>query len=45
MSFASDAHGVSRIGAQREKIVAALKEIGFAYVVVPRCGKRIEVEI
>lgn len=45
VSFASDAHGVSRIGAQREKIVAALKEIGFAYVVVPRCGKRIEVEI
>ena len=45
LSFASDAHFVSRIGENREKIVDILKSIGFDYITVPMRGKHVKVEI
>ena len=45
ISFASDAHTIERIGAKREEVVAALKEIGFTYITVPMCGEYVKVEI
>ncbi len=45
VSFASDAHGVSRILDKREIVVSVLREIGFGFITVPRQGKHIRVEI
>ena len=45
VSFASDAHDTSRLLEKREKVVAALKEIGFAHITVPVCGKHLPVEL
>ena len=45
ISYASDAHFVSRIADKREEVVALLKEIGFTYVTVPCKGEHIKVEI
>lgn len=45
VSFASDAHDVSRVLEKRDKVVAALKKIGFTCITVPRRGEYIEVEI
>lgn len=45
ISFGSDAHFVERILEGREKIAAALKEIGFTYITVPFKGEYIKVEI
>ena len=45
VSFASDAHDVSRVLDKREKVVAALKKIGFSCVTVPRRGEYISVEL
>ncbi len=45
ISYGSDAHGVERIAERREEVVAALKEIGFAYLTVPFRGEHIKVEI
>ncbi len=45
ISYGSDAHGVERIGEGREKVVAALKEIGFTYLTVPFRGEHIKVEL
>lgn len=45
VSFASDAHDVSRVLDKREKVVAAFKEAGFTYITVPCAGEYIEVKI
>ncbi|MDE5897479.1 MAG: histidinol-phosphatase HisJ family protein [Clostridia bacterium] len=45
VSFASDAHGVSRIAEKRELVCSALKRIGFTAITVPDCGERISVEL
>lgn len=45
ISFASDAHSTDRICDKRDKVVAALKRIGFEFITVPIRGRRIEVEI
>ena len=45
VSFASDAHDVSRVLDKREKVVDALKKIGFSCVTVPRRGEYISVEL
>ena len=45
ISFASDAHFVSRICNGRDKVVAALKSIGFNGITVPFQGEEIEVKI
>lgn len=45
LSFASDAHHVSRVCAGREGVAAALKQIGFTHITVPCRGERIKVEI
>ncbi len=45
ISYASDAHGVSRIAEHRAMIVEMLKEIGFTYITVPCRGEHIKVEI
>ena len=42
VSYASDAHSTPSILRNREKIAAALKEIGFTCVTVPVRGERIE---
>ena len=38
VSFGSDAHRIDRIAQGREKVVAALQEIGFEGITVPDCG-------
>lgn len=45
ISFASDAHFISRICEHRDEIADILKAIGFEYITVPRCGEHIKVEI
>jgi len=45
VSFASDAHHISRVLDKRKLVVSALKRIGFTYIVVPDCGEYIEVGI
>ena len=45
ISFGSDSHFIERILDGREKITAALKEIGFTYITVPFKGEHIKVEI
>lgn len=45
ISFASDAHSTERICDKREKVVTALKNIGFTYITVPTRIGRIKVEI
>ncbi len=45
ISYASDAHETSAICANRESIIALLKEIGFTYITVPCKGEHIKVEI
>lgn len=45
VSFASDAHDVSRVLEKRETVVKALKEIGFTRITVPCRGEHIGVEI
>ncbi len=45
VSFASDAHHVSRLCEGREKVVSALKRIGFSAIAVPRRGERIFVPL
>lgn len=45
VSFASDAHSTERICDKREKVVAALKKIGFTYITVPARSGRIKAEI
>ncbi len=45
VSFASDAHVTTRIMFGREKVVAALKAIGFTHITVPACGKHISVAL
>lgn len=45
VSFASDAHFASRICYGRDKVVSALKSIGFDRITIPFRGEEIEVEI
>lgn len=45
LSFASDAHFISRIAEHRDEVCDLLKAIGFDYVTVPVRGKHVEVEI
>lgn len=45
ISFGSDAHFKERIADKREEVIAALKEIGFSYLIVPCKGEHIKVEI
>lgn len=45
VSFASDAHYVSRICAGREGVVSALKQIGFEYITVPFRGEEIIIPV
>ncbi len=45
VSFASDAHGATRLADAREGVVARLKQIGFTYLTVPYKGQKIKVEI
>ena len=45
ISFASDAHAPDRIADKRDAITALLREIGFAYIVVPCRGEYIKLEI
>lgn len=45
ISFASDAHSTERICDKREKVVDALKKIGFTHITVPARTGRIKVEI
>lgn len=45
VSFASDAHGVEQICAGRERIVAALKSIGFSHISVPDGKKIVEIAL
>ena len=45
ISFGSDAHFPSRIAEKREIVCAALKEIGFTCITVPRCGAYLEIEL
>ncbi len=45
ITFSSDAHAPSRIGEKRETVCEALKRIGFSFITVPDCGKRIKVGI
>ena len=45
ISFASDAHFVSRIGDNREQVMDMLRAIGFEYITVPVRKKHVEVEI
>ena len=45
VSYASDAHDTSRILEKQEKVVAALKAIGFPHITVPVCGRHISVEL
>ena len=45
VSFASDAHFVSRIGENREKVMDILRAIGYEYITVPVRKKHIKIEI
>ena len=45
VSFASDAHDVSRIADKRNIVTDALKKIGFTFLTVPDCGKYLQIEI
>ena len=45
VSYASDAHDVSRVADKREKVVSALKRMGFSYLTVPCRGAHIRVDI
>lgn len=45
VSFASDAHDITRIAKNRGEVVKLLKEIGFTYITVPCRGEHIKVEI
>ena len=45
ISFASDAHDVSRIADRRAAVCYALRKIGFTHVTVPLAGEFIKVEI
>jgi histidinol-phosphatase (PHP family) len=45
ISYASDAHGVERIGDKRKETVKLLKEIGFKHITVPYKGEYIKLEI
>lgn len=45
ISFGSDAHATDRICDKRDKVVAALKKIGFTYITVPTLKGYIKVEV
>lgn len=45
VSFASDAHGVSRLAENRERAVAELKQIGFTHITVPIRKRHILVDL
>ena len=45
VSFASDAHLTWRVAEKREKVVKALRQIGFAFLTVPKAGAHLRVEI
>lgn len=45
VSFASDAHAGDRLADKREKVVAALRGIGFGYLTIPEKGKYLKAEI
>lgn len=45
ISYASDAHGIERIGDKREETVNLLKEIGFTHITVPCKGEYIKLEL
>lgn len=45
VSYASDAHDVSRIADKRNIVTDALKKIGFTFLTVPDCGKYLQIEI
>ena len=45
VSFASDAHLTWRVAEKREKVVKALRQIGFAFLTVPKAGSHLRVEI
>ncbi|HIR22608.1 MAG TPA: histidinol-phosphatase HisJ family protein [Candidatus Scatosoma pullicola] len=45
VSFASDAHLTWRVAEKREKVVKALRQIGFAFLTVPKAGVHLRVEI
>lgn len=45
VSFASDAHDVSRICAGRDGVISALRSVGFEYITVPCRGRRIKVPV
>ena len=44
VSFASDAHAVSRILYGREKVASVLREIGFPHITVPVRGQHLPAE-
>ena len=45
LSFASDAHDVSRVADKRETVVKALRGLGFDRITVPCRGRHVEVEL
>ena len=45
VSFASDAHDTERIGEKRDLVCAALKELGFTYLTVPRRGEHLHLPL
>lgn len=45
ISFGSDAHATDRICDKRDKVVAALKKIGFTYITVPTRAGYVKVEV
>ncbi len=45
ISFASDAHSVSRIGEKRELVCNSLKSVGFTYITVPNKGQYIQLSL
>ena len=45
VSFASDAHDISRVADKRDLVVAALKKAGFTYITVPDRGQYLQIPL
>ena len=45
VSFASDAHDISRVADKRDLVVAALKKAGFTYITVPDRGNYLQIPL
>ena len=45
VSFASDAHDISRVADKRDLVVAALKKAGFTYITVPDRGNYLQITL